>query len=1681
MASLATPLPVSAATLTFAPMQDAYVSAAAKTTNFGTATTLQVGNTSAAQKRTYLMFDVQGLTGAPTSATLQLWGVSTSGAASTRTLADPRTAWGETSITNSNAPTLVGANVTTVNPVVAGAYNTWNVLSFVAGNGSFTLAITTADLTGSTFSSREDAAHPPLLTVVGPAGSTVPGAPTGASAVAGNTQATVSWTIPASDGGSAITGYTVTSSPGGFTGTASGPTATSATVSGLTNSTSYTFTVHATNGVGPGPESAASNAVTPSAPTVPGAPTNASAVAGNMQATVNWTIPASNGGSAITGYTVTSIPEGHTGTASGPTATSAIVAGMTNGTSYTFTVHATNGIGSGPESPPSNAVVPSTITVPGAPTNVGAAPGNAQATVNWTIPASDGGSAITSYTATSTPGAKTGIVSGAAATSVTVAGLTNGTSYTFTVHATNGIGSSVESAASSAVTPSTTLPVIRRYPYLTDTTTTSTLVNFATSASSPLPTVRWGLASGDCVSPPNTATASLVATLTGMPAGTDTQFKTSVVGLTAATAYCYRVYQSGADLTGVATTFRTALAAGSNTPFKFAVIGDWGQGTTDQANVAAQIGAAHPDLLISTGDNDYPNGSQAEYGDLTGGTVFPAQYLPAMGRGLPMFMVQGNHGFTTNTPYIQNFPQDVVTAASGGKFVAEAYSNIPGSSNATYASAWFAFTWGRARFYVLEAAWADANGAYSGDYQAHWNTGNMGCTPACGAEMTWLQNDLAANASVPLKFAFFHYPLHVDSPSEVSDTNLSGPSPKLEGVLAAAKVAIVFNGHAHQYQRNFAQIAGSPMVSYVTGGGGASLGSIGTCTVVVDAYGIAPGKACGTASVPPNNTYVFHYLLVSVNGNQVTVTPTDEMGRTFDVQTYTIGPLAPTGLSATAGDNSVALSWTASAGATSYNVKRATLSGGPYTTISTPGAVTGTTYTDSTATNGTTYYYVVSAVGDGGEGADSTQVSATPQPPAPGAPTNLTPTAGDNSVALSWTASAGATSYNVKRATLSGGPYTTISTPGAVTGTTYTDSTATNGTTYYYVVSAVGDGGEGADSTQVSATPQPPAPGAPTNLTPTAGDNSVALSWTASAGATSYNVKRATLSGGPYTTISTPGAVTGTTYTDSTATNGTTYYYVVSAVGDGGEGADSTQVSATPQPPAPGAPTNLTPTAGDNSVALSWTASAGATSYNVKRATLSGGPYTTISTPGAVTGTTYTDSTATNGTTYYYVVSAVGDGGEGADSTQVSATPQPPAPGAPTNLTPTAGDNSVALSWTASAGATSYNVKRATLSGGPYTTISTPGAVTGTTYTDSTATNGTTYYYVVSAVGDGGEGADSTQVSATPQPPAPGAPTNLTPTAGDNSVALSWTASAGATSYNVKRATLSGGPYTTISTPGAVTGTTYTDSTATNGTTYYYVVSAVGDGGEGADSTQVSATPLSAAAPVSYPAVIRNSVWYLRDSNTSAPGTITSFAYGNPTDTPIFGDWNNDGVATPGVVRVTGGSLTWYLRNTNSAGAPDTIFAWGAATDKPLVGDWDGNGTDTPGLLRASNHWILSNSGDGTSGIVDFFWGSGAANEKPIVGDWDGNGSDTPGLVRAGNWWILKTSNDASSTVTDFFWGTTSETAWVVGDWNGDGSDNPGILRGNWWLLRDSNTGGGATDRDFFFGLNSDTFRVWAK
>ncbi|MDR3409576.1 MAG: fibronectin type III domain-containing protein [Formivibrio sp.] len=436
----------------------------------------------------------------------------------------------------------------------------------------------------------------------------VPGAPTIGSATAGVSQASVSFSVPAFTGGAAITGYTVTSSPGGLTGAG---TTSPIAVTGLTNGTSYTFTVKATNSVGAGPTSAASNSVAPqavqtitfanpgaqslgTAPTlsatagsglavsfsssttgvctvttggtltflttgtctinadqagsssyaaastviqsfsvnavVPGAPSGVAAAAGNAQATVSFTSPGFNGGSAITSYTVTSSPGNLTSTG---TASPLTVTGLSNGTAYTFTVTAANAIGAGPASTPSSSVTPNktsqtigaisfspatlqiggsttasaiatsglsptfssvttgvctvsgnlvtaldvgictinanqvgdatyavaptvtksltvTAIVPGAPSGVTVTAGNAQAIVSFTAPSSNGGSVITNYTATSSPG---NLTATGAASPLTVTGLSNGTAYTFTVTATNAIGTGSASTASSSVTP----------------------------------------------------------------------------------------------------------------------------------------------------------------------------------------------------------------------------------------------------------------------------------------------------------------------------------------------------------------------------------------------------------------------------------------------------------------------------------------------------------------------------------------------------------------------------------------------------------------------------------------------------------------------------------------------------------------------------------------------------------------------------------------------------------------------------------------------------------------------------------------------------------------------------------------------------------------------------------------------------------------------------------------------------------------------------------------------------------------------------------------------------------------------------------------------------------------------------------------------------------------------------
>lgn len=553
----------------------------------------------------------------------------------------------------------------------------------------------------------------------------------------------------------------------------------------------------------------------------------------------------------------------------------------------------------------------------------------------------------------------------------------------------------------------------------------------------------------------------------------------------------------------------------------------------------------------------------------------------------------------------------------------------------------------------------------------------------------------------------------------------------------------------------------------------------------------------------------------SGNSNQVSATPVAE-------------PNIPTGLTASAGNAEVNLHWNAVSGAIGYKLYRANSSGGPYTQIWGGKAAS---YKAAGLTNGKTYYFVVQAVNNSGDSGNSNQASATPSGP-PGPPAGLTATAGSGFATLHWEAAPGATSYKVYSAGSAGGSYSEL-VKGWI-GTSYTITKLTGGRTYYFAVKSSNASGDSVYSNQASAT-LISVPPTPSGLTAAAGNGQVTLHWNAVDGATGYKVYRTEASG--ETCIQISQVLAGTSFTVTGLSNGKKYYFMVRAANPGGESGNSKQVSATPAiPGTPSAPTGLTATAGNGLVNLRWNPAAGAASYKVYQS--SGGPYTQIS--AGETGTDYSAVGLTNGVTYYFVVRAHIDGVDSPNSHEVSATPTAPVPpGAPAGLKATAaGSGQVTLHWNPVAGAAGYKVFMAETAGGPYTGLK--AGLADTSYTVTGLTNGKTYYFVVQAGNAGGNSPNSNEAAATVVMPPPGAPRQLSATAGSGQVLLNWAQADGAVYYKIYQS--SGGPYQEVASE--ITATSYTVSGLTNGTTYYFVVKAGNAGGDSEYSNQASATPV---------------------------------------------------------------------------------------------------------------------------------------------------------------------------------------------------------------------------------------------
>ena len=339
-----------------------------------------------------------------------------------------------------------------------------------------------------------------------------------------------------------------------------------------------------------------------------------------------------------------------------------------------------------------------------------------------------------------------------------------------------------------------------------------------------------------------------------------------------------------------------------------------------------------------------------------------------------------------------------------------------------------------------------------------------------------------------------------------------------------------------------------------------------------------------------------------------------------------------------------------------------------------------------------------------------------PQAPAaakPGTPTGIKTSPGNGQISLVWTAVSGATSYHLKRSTTSGGPYTTIASP---SWQGYTNVGLKNGTTYYFVVSAVNASGESANSAQVSAKPSASAgPAVPAGFTATPGNGVVTLRWSPVTAATSYQLKRATTSGGPYTQIATP---TWQGYTDVGRTNGVTYFYVVSAVVSATESANSAQVSAKPAAPTSTGVTSVTVNPG---VASSITSGTLPFTATVQGTTTNKG-VTWKATLGNITSSGYYTAPAKAGTDTVTATSIADPTKSDTASVKVTL--------------PAAA--SVLISWNpSSSNVAGYNIYRGTVSGGPYTKLNSSLRFA-TTYTDATVQSGRKYYYVTTAVDSNG-------------------------------------------------------------------------------------------------------------------------------------------------------------------------------------------------------------------------------------------------------------------------------------------------------------------------------------------------------
>ncbi|HEY0376477.1 MAG TPA: fibronectin type III domain-containing protein [Pyrinomonadaceae bacterium] len=651
----------------------------------------------------------------------------------------------------------------------------------------------------------------------------------------------------------------------------------------------------------------------------------------------------------------------------------------------------------------------------------------------------------------------------------------------------------------------------------------------------------------------------------------------------------------------VQTSSTGSRSAAQETPITFAVIGDFGSGSTNERDVANLVKGWNPSFIITVGDNNYPDGEAATI-DKTIGQFYHDFIYPYAG--------SYGAGATTNRfwPAVGNHDWDNKTGAPLSPYLS--YFTLPGKER------YYDFVRGPIHFFVIDSDSREPDGYKSTSVQAQW-----------------LQTQLAI-AAEPWKIVVLH---HGPYSSRTSYTNLQWPYREW-GADA------VFNGHAHVYERVLKD--GFP---YVTNGlGGESLGSFDTA---VEGSMVRYGSDYGAMRVTVTST-TLSFQFITRRGAVID---------SYSLSHNAAVPNAPTSLSAmTVSPSQINLAWTDNAtNEDGFQVEQSP-DGVNFARIATVGPNINA-YSNISLQPATVYYYRVRAfIADQGSAYTNT-ASATTTLGAPLAPSNLTAAAVSNSqINLSWIDNSSSESgFLVERCV--GASCTNFAeiAETAANANGYSNTGLAANTTYRYRVRAFNDSGDSGytNETQATTTVSATKPAAPSNLSATAiSVGYIDLAWADnSSNETGFKVYRS-LDGVNFTRIVTTAAdVTG--YTDTGRAANTKFYYYVRSTNSFGDSANSNTAAATTFPTAtttPAAPTNLAASApSSNQVTLTWTDnSTDEKAFKVYRST-DAATYTDIVHPGP-NSTSYTDTGRAANTTYYYKVRAYNDAGSSAYSNTVS-------------------------------------------------------------------------------------------------------------------------------------------------------------------------------------------------------------------------------------------------------------------------------------------------------------------------------------------------------------------------------------------------------------------------------------------